>query len=98
MVDAVAESDEYICSVCENDIDEESGISRCTRCNFDVCHQSCLTKIESKQLHDLPMWFRIQLEYEMAAVNTHDLNSIDCNNQWAQNKILLSVVEAIQLI
>lgn len=77
MTDTITDSDEYMCSVCENDIDEEAGISRCTRCNFDVCHQSCLAKIETNQLSDLPMWFRVQLEYQIAALHNNALNSID---------------------
>lgn len=52
-----AESDEYMCSVCDNEIEENGTIFRCSQCNFDICLE-CKERDTAQQ----PSWFRALVE------------------------------------
>lgn len=56
-------SDEFMCSVCGEDIEENVFVKRCQRCNFDLCHENCLAAISRGGLEDLPLWFQTELRF-----------------------------------
>ena len=56
-----ADCEDYMCNVCDFDIDENSCIHRCVECNFDICIK-CITKIVEGKTDSFPDWFMLQLQ------------------------------------
>jgi hypothetical protein len=56
-----ADCEDYMCNVCDFDIDEDSCIHRCVDCNFDICDK-CMSKVSSGDTAAFPPWFRLQLQ------------------------------------
>ena len=61
--DEPVHSDEFMCSVCDEDIEKDAIVRRCRCCNFDLCHDHCLAAISSGNLDDLPLWFQTELKF-----------------------------------
>jgi len=71
----VSSSDEFMCSVCDEDIEMNALVRRCQCCNFDLCHDHCLAAISSGNVDDLPLWFQIDFKFRREFGHSDDINS-----------------------
>jgi len=59
-----ADCEDYICNVCDEDIEEGEAVWACRLCDFDVCSH-CAEKAKLQAWDGLPMWYRISCESGM---------------------------------
>jgi hypothetical protein len=61
LTQVTADCEDYMCNVCDFDIDEDSCIHRCVECNFDICVK-CIAKLFSGDMDSFPQWFRLLVQ------------------------------------
>lgn len=57
----IADCEDYICNVCDEDIDEGGIVWACRQCDFDMCTQ-CDQKAAKQDWSGMPAWFRVCCE------------------------------------
>ena len=61
LAESPAECEDFMCNICDFDIDEGDSMWRCPECNFDVC-ETCATRVHSQDMSTLPTWYRVHLQ------------------------------------
>lgn len=100
LVQAEADCEEYMCSVCDLDIEENGRMQRCEECNFDVCN-SCLESVEHGNLEALPTWYRVHLEdYNSKSVSVSESSDVNrlavCAYDWSDESCLDTISKILR--